>query len=201
MIDIATFLKTPAKTLEPHLEKLADLFCRMEQAYDKVAAEYGFQCKGCEDNCCLTLFSHHTLFEYIYLYQGFTQLTAKERDRLQQAARQVNRELAEAEKIGESVRVMCPLNQEGRCTLYPYRPMICRLHGIPNEMRRPGGPAARGPGCGDFDRQCGDHPYIPFDRTPLYLEMAQLEKTLRAELGYKRKTRMTVAQMIAGFPA
>jgi len=201
LVTPADYLNTPAQTLEPHLEKLADLFRRMEQAYDAAAAEYGFQCEGCEDNCCLTLFFHHTLLEYLYLYQGYAQLPAEERRRLQQAAGQVNRSLAKAEKAGESIRVMCPLNEDDRCTLYPYRPMICRLHGIPHEIRRPGGQATRGVGCGDFDRQCGDRLYIPFDRTPLYLEMAAMEKKLREELNYKEKARLTVAQIIAGFPA
>jgi len=202
LVTPATYLNTPAKKLGSHLEKLADLFDRMEAAYDRVAADYGFQCKGCEDNCCLTLFFHHTLLEYLYLYRGYVQLPAEERDRLHQAALQVNRELARSQENGETVRIMCPLNRDGSCTLYHYRPMICRLHGIPNEMRRPAGEApTRGPGCGDFDRQCGDHPYIPFDRTPLYMEMAQLEKALREELSFNEKTRLTVAQMIAGFPA
>jgi len=200
VIDIAAHLIAPPKTLEPHLENLADLFRRMEQAYDKVAAEYGFQCQGCEDNCCLTLFFHHTLLEYIYLYQGYVQLPACERGRLRKAAIKVNQEQERAQAHGETARSMCPLNRDGRCTLYRYRPMICRLHGIPNEIRRPGGSPTRGPGCGDFDRQCADHPYIPFDRTPLYMEMAQLEKTLREALNYKEKTRLSVAQMIAGFP-
>jgi len=200
VIDIATCLNVPIQTLEPHLENLADLFRRMEEAYDKVAAEYGFQCNGCEENCCLTLFFHHTLLEYLYLYQGYIQLPAQERGRLRQAAIQVNGEMERARAHGETARGMCPLNRDGRCTLYRYRPMICRLHGIPNEMRRPGGPPSRGPGCSDFDRQCADHPYVPFDRTPLYMEMARLEKTLREALNYKEKTRLTVAQMIAGFP-
>jgi len=193
LVTPATYLNAHADKLEPHLEKLADLFQRMEAAYDRVAAEYGFRCEGCADNCCLTLFHHHTLLEYLYLYRGYAQLAAEERDRLRQAALQVNTALAHAREKGETVRIMCPLNRDGRCMLYNYRPMICRLHGIPHEMR--------GPGCGDFDRRSGDHPYIAFDRTPLYMEMARAEKALREALNFKEKTRLTVAQMIAEFPA
>jgi len=200
LADPSTYLNTPPEILKPHLENLADLFNRMETAYAAVADAYGFACSGCEDNCCLTRFYHHTLVEYLYLYQGYSKLPGDERTRLQQAADRVNREMTRADDRGEPARSMCPLNLEGRCTLYGYRPMICRLHGIPNEMRRPGGSPVRGPGCGDFDRQCGHHPYIPFDRTPLYVEMARCEQALREQVDYREKIRLTVAQMVAGFP-
>jgi len=197
--DPSIHLDTRPEELAPYLEKLADLFNRMEKAYDAVAGAYGFTCTGCEDNCCLTLFFHHTLLEYLYLYRGYAQLPGEEQAHLQAAAARVNREVASAAEKGVPLRVMCPLNRQGRCTLYRHRPMICRLHGIPNEMRRPGGPAARSPGCGDFDRQCGQRPYIPFDRTPLYAEMARAERALREMVGFGEKIRLTVAQMIAGF--
>lgn len=172
----------------------------MENAYEAVADAYGFKCAGCEDNCCLTRFYHHTLVEYLYLYLGYSKLSGDEQARLKQAADRVSRETTAADERGEPARSMCPLNIEGRCTLYRYRPMICRLHGIPNEIQRPGGSPVRGPGCGDFDRQCGHQSYIPFDRTPLYREMARCEQALREKLDFREKIRLTVAQMISEFP-
>lgn len=200
MTDPSTYLNTPLDKLKPHLESLADLFERMEKAYAAVADAYGFACAGCEDNCCLTRFYHHTLVEYLYLYQGYSKLPGDERARLQQAADRVNREMTRVDERGKPARSMCPLNLDGRCTLYRYRPMICRLHGIPSETKHPGGSPVRGPGCGDFDRQCGHRPYIRFDRTPLYREMARCEQVLRAQVGCREKIRLTVAQMVAGFP-
>jgi len=200
LADPSNYLDTSPKILTSHLETLRDLFDRMEKAYDAVADAYGFKCTGCEDNCCLTRFYHHTLLEYLYLYRGFTRMANDVRVRLQRAAARVNREMADADRREQPVRIMCPVNIDGRCTLYRYRPMICRLHGIPNEMRRPGGLSVRGPGCGDFDRQCGDRPYITFDRTPFYAEMARGEQALREAVGFREKIRLTVAQMIAAFP-
>ena len=194
------YLDTSPDILKPHLENLADLFERMEKVYAAVADAYGFACAGCEDNCCLTRFYHHTLVEYLYLYQGYSKLPGDERARLQQAADRVNDEMTEADDRGEPARSMCPLNLDGRCTLYRYRPMICRLHGIPGEIQRPGGSPVQGPGCGDFDRQCGHRSYIPFDRTPLYKEMARCEQVLRVQVDCREKIRLTVAQMVAGFP-
>jgi len=30
--------------------------------------------------------------------------------------------------------ILCPLNRESRCSLYEYRPIRCRLHGVPNNL-------------------------------------------------------------------
>ena len=38
--------------------------------------------------------------------------------------------------------------------------------------------------------------YYPFDRTPLYMEMAALEKQFKAESGINQKVKMTIAEMI-----
>jgi len=94
------------------------------------------------------------------------------------------------------VRLMCPLNFDAVCILYPYRPMICRLHGIPHELHKPGQNPVYGPGCETFDCRCGDKGYFKFDRTPFYRDMAALEQEARKTLGLAEKIRMTVAEMI-----
>ncbi len=198
--DPSVYLKSPPNILKTSLENLADLFSRMEKTYAAVAGEYGFECSGCEDNCCLTRFYHHTLLEYLYLHSGYLKLPEKERARLQRKATRVNQAMECADARGEKVRVMCPLNLDGLCVLYRYRPMICRLHGIPNQMTRPGGSPVRGPGCGDFDRQCGHQQYRPFDRTPFYVEMAMHEKEIRGKFDFTEKIKMTIARMIVSFP-
>lgn len=197
--DPSKYLDTLPEVTKPSLENLADLFSRMEKSYTAVADAYGFKCSGCADNCCLTRFYHHTLLEFLYLHSGYSKLPEKERAQLRQRAARVNQAIERADARGETIRVMCPLNLEGLCTLYSYRPMICRLHGIPNQMTRPGGSPVRGPGCGDFDRQCGHQRYLPFDRTPIYAEMAVNEKALRSKLGFNAKIKMTIARIIAGF--
>jgi len=74
--------------------------------------------------------------------------------------------------------------------------MICRLHGIPHELKRPGQNPVYGPGCGAFDRRCGGKGYLKFDRTPFYRDMAMLEQEVKQTLGVAGKFRMTVAEMI-----
>ena len=91
---------------------------------------------------------------------------------------------------------MCPLNLDEMCILYPYRPMICRLHGIPHELKRPEQKTIYGPGCETFDHRCGRRAYFEFDRTPFYQELAKLEQAVKQALGIAEKFKMTIAEMI-----
>lgn len=172
-----------------HLSQLKSLYAKMDEAYRKAADHYGFVCEGCEDNCCRTRFYHHTLVEFLYLASGWIALEEERRAVITARALEVCREGA--------VRRMCPLNEEGRCVLYAYRPMICRLHGLPHELRRPGMQPAFGPGCGEFDARCGGKRYFQMDRTPHYFELARLERELRRFLGCDEKFKKTVAEMLA----
>jgi Fe-S-cluster containining protein len=184
----------------PLLDRLSSLFEQMDAAYDAVAGQYGFQCHGCEDNCCRTRFYHHTLIEYLYLMEGMNALDADAERETLLHARQVCEKMADADRQGKAFRVMCPLNRDERCILYPYRPMICRLHGIPHELRRADGSVVKMPGCDAFFSQCRDRgktEYIRFDRTPLYRQMAMLEKELRLATGANGPIKLTVAQMLA----
>ncbi|WP_319523110.1 hypothetical protein [uncultured Desulfosarcina sp.] len=184
----------------PLLDRLASLFAQMDAAYDAVAGQYGFQCNGCEDNCCRTRFYHHTLIEYLYLMEGMSALDADTAGKILLRARQVCEKMADTDRQGKAFRMMCPLNRDERCLLYAYRPMICRLHGIPHELRRADGNAMKMPGCDAFLSQCRDHgktDYIRFDRTPLYRQMAMLEKEFRLATGADDPIKLTVAQMLA----
>ena len=184
----------------PLLDRLAALYGEMDRAYDAVAGQYGFQCHGCADNCCLTRFHHHTVSEYLYLMEGMRTLESGLIEKINSRVKAVREQMAAADASGATLRSMCPLNRDGRCVLYPYRPMICRLHGIPHELQRPGDTIARMPGCDAFFDQCrsgGKTDYIRFDRTPLYRRMAMLEKEVRQATGYTDPIKLTVAEMLA----
>lgn len=174
----------------------ARLFAQMDAAYDRAAAKAGFVCNGCEDNCCRTRFYHHTLVELLYLQSGLAALPPLRQRRIRERARAAARQAEALERDSRPVRVMCPLNEQGRCTLYAHRPMICRLHGIPNTLRRPDGRILTGPGCVDYYLRCGPAGGDPLDRTPLYTAMADLERRLRDRLGFDSKIKLTVARMI-----
>lgn len=175
---------------------VARLFQRMDQAYDHRAEQSGFVCNGCQSNCCLTRFYHHTLIEVLSIHSGLRALPEDRRRRIRATAASVKTKMADLQQRQEPISVMCPLNEKGRCVLYEQRPMICRLHGIPHVLHRPDGRSRTGPGCDDFYRQCGRGAVAPLDRTPLYMAMADLEHRLREKLNYRQKIKMTVAEII-----
>jgi Fe-S-cluster containining protein len=178
------------------LERLGRVFDQMDAAYEQAAAAYGFVCTGCADSCCRTRFHHHTVLEYLYLRKGFGELPADRRESIRANAAAGVAPHGQAGVSAAELRPMCPLNAEGRCLVYAYRPMICRLHGIPHELRFPGRSPQQSPGCEEFHRRCGRPNVHRLDRTPLYTELARLESECRQALGLQRKIRMTIAEML-----
>jgi Fe-S-cluster containining protein len=178
------------------IDRLKQIFTAMDRAYNRAADPYGFTCDGCADNCCRTRFYHHTVIEYTYIIEGFNTLTLKKQNEVKSRVLTVVDETARADNSAAAVRLMCPLNFDELCILYPYRPMICRLHGIPHELQKPGQNPVYGPGCETFDRRCGRQSYFKFDRTPFYRDVAILEQEVKQTLGFAGKIRMTVAEMI-----
>jgi len=183
-------------TYLPFLDRLKIIYTAMDRRYQAAADYYGFHCTGCEDNCCFTRFYHYTLLEYLYILEGLNNLDGEKRAQIKRRALEVCRETDRADAEGVPMRLMCPLCVDSICLLYVYRPMICRLHGIPHELHRPGVGLLQASGCDVFTRQFRGKQHFKFDRTPFYLEMAGLEKELRQALGMPIKIKMTVAQMI-----
>lgn len=190
-------LRMPMKIPADLEVEVSQLFVKMDAAYARTADKTGFVCNGCEDNCCRTRFYHHTLMELLYLRSGLSALPPGIQGRVKEQAVEVCRQTAAMERRGAMVRIMCPLNAQGHCLIYAHRPMICRLHGIPHDLRRPDGRMLAGPGCDEFYAQCGSSDQDHLDRTPLYTAMADLERRLRDRLGFNRKIKLTVAQMIS----
>ena len=193
-------LQNLTSNFETHFKQLKDLYFEMSSNYQAVADQYEFSCRECPDNCCRTRFYNHTYIEYFYLMEGLAGLSGKEQESLVQKARGVCEEIAAINGRGEPPRVMCPVNEEGLCTLYEFRPMICRLHGIPYDLQFPGRDPVRGEACTEFTKRALSDQYIPFDRTPLYKTLSQLEGELRSVTGKTRKIKMTIAEMIAFDP-
>ena len=182
--------------LSSFMAQLQKILGAMDQEYNRATEHYQFRCDGCADNCCLTRFFHHTYLEYYYLRRGFEKLDSRKRGEVLSKAEKVCRDTARAVKKKMPVRLMCPLNYASLCILYPFRPMICRLHGIPHELQKPGQKVIHGPGCSTFDERCADKRYFKFDRTPFYVAMAKLENEFKQTMGLDGRIRMTIAEMI-----
>ena len=178
------------------LDRLRQIYAAMDRVYNRAAGHYEFVCDGCRDSCCRSLFYHHTIIEYGYLIEGLKTLNHGKFKAVKSRARHVVDETAGADQSGTTVRIMCPLNFDELCILYPYRPMICRLHGIPHELQKPGQNPVYGPGCETFDHRCSHKGYFKLDRTPFYRQLAMLELEVKQALGFDGRIRLTVAEMV-----
>ncbi len=182
--------------------QLADLYARMEAAYDDVARQLDFSCQGCPDNCCDSYFRHHTYVEWAYLWEGVNELPEERQRQLVARAEEYVEASERALAREQRPQVMCPLNDDGLCTLYAHRLMICRMHGVPSSLTRPDGQSQKFPGCFRCQELVGERADVPtVDRTGFYRELVALEV---AFLGHRRhllpKVNKTLAEMLVEGP-
>ena len=196
-------MKTAENILKPEFaQKVAALYHDMETGYDQTAKALDFSCSGCPDNCCDSFFLHHTYTEWAYLWHGLKTLDADQLEIINEKAAKYVVESEAALVQGKRPIIMCPLNMDGLCSLYPYRLMICRLHGIPATFTRPDGKKLEFPGCFRCQELIStDKSIAPLDRTQFFRRLVELELEL---LAHKRtaapKVKLTIAQMIVKGP-
>ena len=190
--------------LQPELaSKIADLYRRMEQAYDLVAQQLDFTCQDCPDNCCDSYFLHHTYAEWGYLWVGLMALEPEHRATIERRAADY---AAACEKAlargGERPQLMCPLNEAGRCGLYLHRLMICRMHGVPSSLTFPNGKVQKFPGCFRCQEIVGERQVVPtVERASLFRELVAIEQELLGpQQGQLPKLKKTIAEMILAGP-
>ncbi|MEJ2134555.1 MAG: hypothetical protein P8X86_04835 [Desulfofustis sp.] len=183
-------------------EELRVLYEDMERAYDNVAQQLGHGCDGCPDNCCDSYFLHHTYIEWAYLWQGLAALPEDRRQTLLSRAEAYERQA----QMEQRPKLMCPLNEEGRCSLYAHRLMVCRTHGVPASMTRPDGRQLKFPGCFRCQelvesKAIAEDELPLMERTELLSRLVVLEQKL---LGGKRhmapKVKRTISSMLIGGP-
>lgn len=135
-------------------QQYEDVVQQVENTFEKVRSEYNdcVKCKvGCAD-CCHALFDL-TLIEALYIkfkfdavYQGEEKESLLERaNKADRAIHKLKRKAYKEYKAGRSEneileemsekRERCPLlNNEQQCDLYAYRPITCRLYGVPTQI-------------------------------------------------------------------
>jgi Fe-S-cluster containining protein len=181
---------------EKTFKEIASLYAAMQSAYEDVRARVGLDCEGCAENCCTQRFYHYTLAEYLYLLEGIKKLSPDKRDLIFRRARVVTESYAHELAAGEIFKLMCPLNFQGLCALYEWRPMICRLHGVPHYFKMPDGTEKTGGGCYKVNEALLAEDKPRLDRTPFYTALAAIEKALREEVNFRQKIKKTTAQML-----
>lgn len=140
--------------LKPFFLKYEALLNLADQTFDKMKADYP-DCVTCKEtcaDCCHALFDL-SLIEALYINHHFHQtFTGKEKEARIEAANKIDRAIYkikrsaykaleagtdEMEILREMAtqRVRCPLlNREQRCDLYRFRPITCRIYGVPTSI-------------------------------------------------------------------
>lgn len=179
------------------IPRLRELYQLMDQAYAALAAETGFSCRGCDGVACCTVdVTLYTFAEMLYLRRGLRTLDEDRRDAVLQKSRAMVA-ARKLEPLGDAYRQsVCALNFQGLCSLYHYRPMICRLAGIPHFFVRPNGDQRESAGCARFQREKSPtYPDVRLDRTRFYRTMAEIEIDAVRACG-QRTIPLTIAQTL-----
>ena len=140
--------------LTPYFEQYEALVAKADAAFERVRADYP-ECVRCRQecaDCCYAIFDL-SLIEALYINHRFTETMAEDErvallekaNRTDRQLVRIKREAARAAADGQDeasvlahlaeLRVRCPLlNDRGLCDLYAYRPITCRLYGIPTAI-------------------------------------------------------------------
>jgi Fe-S-cluster containining protein len=138
----------------PHFEKYQTIVKQADELFERVQKEHP-ECVTCKikcADCCHALFDL-TLIEAIYInYQFKKIIQGKEKRSIIEKANRADRKTHiikkrayDSKKAGKeeteilmdiaAERVRCPLlNDDEQCDLYEYRPITCRLYGIPTSI-------------------------------------------------------------------
>ncbi len=142
----------------PYFQKYLALVEKVDEVFRQVSGQYPQEVRcqiGCAD-CCHALFDL-ALIEAIYINRRFLDAyEGQRRERLIERANRADRDTyrikreayrglqagkSEEEVLSEMAarRVRCSmLNDEDRCDIYPFRPITCRVYGIPTSIRGAG---------------------------------------------------------------
>jgi Fe-S-cluster containining protein len=182
--------------LTRYFEAYEALVQKADAAFEKVKEAFP-ECVRCHRecaDCCYALFDL-SLIEALYINHHFREnFQGEARDALLEKANRTDRQLARIKRDAAraleagrdetevlealaSERVRCPLlNDEKLCELYPYRPITCRLYGIPTAI------GGRGYTCGLSGFEPGkSYPTVHLDQIQASLQ--EISATLLRDIG------------------
>lgn len=180
------------------IPRLTELYRQIDDQYREIAETIGLTCIGCDGvRCCTVDLRLHTFMEMHYVRRGFNTLDPALRNEVLLRSRTM-KAAKEADPYGEAYRnAVCALNVGGKCVLYAYRPMICRLAGIPHVFVRPDGKTLESGGCSHYTEQIGQSRHdAKIDRTEYYRAMAELEMEI-VKSSHCRTAPRSIAEVLA----
>ncbi len=187
-----------ALDLKEHFVKYEAVVQMADAVFERVKKEFPKEvfCREKCSDCCYAIFDL-TLIEALYLKSKFLEkFSGKEKNEIMETAFKIDRVLAkmkrdafrevrkgasELEIVGKmsQERVRCPLlGSDDLCVMYEYRPITCRVYGIPTST------AGVSHICGRTNFKQGQpYPTLNMDKiyTQLQLISAQLVKDIRSE--------------------
>jgi hypothetical protein len=179
------------------IPRLSELYSQIDSSYSAVVDEVGFSCGGCDGvKCCTVDLSLHTSIEMLYLRRGFNALESSRQLDILHNCRQMVEDKHD-DPWGNAYRSgVCGLNCGGLCSLYEYRPMICRLAGVPHSFARPDGRTVQSGGCSRYETEIRlKYPELAIDRTRFYEGMALIEMEIVRARGYRTET-LTISETL-----
>ncbi len=183
-----------------YLNKLSEIFKEIDKEYENTQKLYNnFSCSECNENCCTTVFYHYTLLENFYLLEGLRMIEPEKMITIRERAESYYNELVKNQFEFTSLKIMCPLNFDNLCCIYEYRPLICRIHGLPGILHTPHRGKHQWQGCKRFKELYGEEIYLYINRTPYYTKIATLEGQLKKELVFQHKYKKTITEMILDY--
>jgi len=191
------------------LERYEHLAARADQAFQKMLQDHPecIKCRPYCSDCCHALFGLF-LIEAVYIKRRFDELGRKKRRAALLSGDKADRDLKRLEKemrknggsseMGTEAlakeRIRCPLlDEQQECILYPYRPITCRVYGIPTSIQG----KARVCGISGFKK---GKSYPAFDLDGAYQKLHSLSRELLKGAGgrdiYKASFLISVSKAI-----
>jgi Fe-S-cluster containining protein len=178
-----------------------NLVAKADQAFQRMEGEFAdcIRCKPKCSDCCHAVFGLF-LAEAAFLKHDFDRLGQEEKQAALQRCEQADRDIKKLEDMLKAfendpqmrsyslarARVRCPLlNDNHECVLYPYRPITCRVYGIPTAIQG----MARVCGKAGFHKERG---YPAFDLDGVQRELYQMSKGLLERMGEKDTERASL---------
>jgi len=184
--------------LMPYFKKYEALVSKAESVFEQVKSKYPdeVKCKeGCAD-CCHALFDL-TLIEALYINYRFNEtFDGKEKNDLIEKASKADRQIYKIKKeayrstqegkkeevvieeVGQK-RIRCPLlGEKNLCKMYAFRPIACRIYGIPQAI------GGKGRTCGLSGFKSGEsYPTLNHDivHDQLMVLSSELVQTIRSK--------------------
>ncbi|MFH0960165.1 MAG: YkgJ family cysteine cluster protein [Pseudomonadota bacterium] len=177
--------------------RLKQLYEQIDYFYRKAATQSAFSCHGCDGaKCCTVDLIVHTSAEMLYMRRGLGALNPSTKLEIKKRSKHIV-ELKRLDYLGEYRNSVCAANFDGKCRIYDYRPMICRLAGIPHFIDKPNGTRIFGPGCDRFELGASEGKTVEkIDRTPFYNKLAEMEIEVINNQG-RRTPSLTIAEILA----